>query len=123
MFLVSSYEDFTNSNIFYNGKTIIAELKVLVFSFTCTVIINDVILNGLCLHFIIWKFYQIMYYLDRELIRIQSRNNINANKLKVNKDKQNQIADLVTKLSLLTIICLIFSQLYNICCIVTSKCS
>lgn len=46
----------------------------------------------------------------------QSSNHVGGNMIELHKNKQeqNEIVDLITKLSLLTVVCVLFSQLFTI---------
>ena len=66
LFLMSTYEDFTDKNVFGSDTIIIKIIEVCIGSIT--VIINDILINLALFYFVVTKFHQRMKNVDEEYI-------------------------------------------------------
>ena len=137
LFITSLYDTMTGFNIFSflgsNSSRLVTSALV--------VIVNDIAINGLILYIILSKLYKIISLLNHQFCRLVARapdcdtntNNTHIdentsgtshdtsllNEINRNQNEQQLIVDLITKMSLLTIICVMFGQLFPITAIYT----
>ena len=137
VFITCIYEDFTDSNLLFLGPPNIKTVKSIVTAII--IIFNDLLINFTLLYLVVSKFYSIMNDLDTNTT-LTYQHFINVNNSSTNTDHDNisdcsvnsmaiqsdsnsnrngymsvqtEIVNLMTKLSLITIVSVIFSQFWN----------
>ena len=102
-------------------------------------ITNDLLINGILLYMFLNKLYYQVYYLEESLqenrlvtgriktlaqsnidtMSLTGREEMSSDLLNRTQNEQEEIVDLMTKISLLTILCVIFAQFWNVAALYT----